>query len=149
MIRSVRRMACCLVTVGAFGCSGEDIDVGGMPGQGGGISAAPTVTFTKDIHPILQMKCGTSDCHDMPNSFKPGHGAADVNVAYMAATGTGSLGIPIYTRILARISSDTPGNIMPPAYADPPCEGALGAPGCVTQDEFDLIQEWVDQGRKK
>jgi hypothetical protein len=140
MMRSERGVLSCLVVVAALGCSGDDSDMGG---------AAPKVTFTKDIHPIFQMKCGTSGCHDMPNMFMPGHGAADVNVAYMEATGTGSLGIPIYTRILSRISSDTPGNIMPPTYANPPCEGALGKPGCVTQEEFDLIQEWVDQGRLK
>jgi hypothetical protein len=146
MMRSVRGVLSCLAVVAPLACGGEDMDAGGMGGGG----AAAKVTFTNDIHPILQMKCGTSGCHDMPNTFMPGHGSADVNVAYMEATGTGSLGIPIYTRILARISSTDPGSIMPPTYGPPPaCEGALGKPGCVTQEEFDLIQEWVDQGHLK
>jgi hypothetical protein len=135
------RVSSCLVILAALGCGGED-----DTGDG---NAPPKVTFTKDIHPIFLMKCGTSGCHDMPNMFMPGHGAADVNVAYMEATGIGSLNIPIYTRILARVSSADPGSIMPPSYANPPCEGALGKPGCVTQAEFDLIQEWVDQGHLK
>ena len=150
MKRSVCGVLGCLAVVASLACSGEDIEAGGTgSGGSGGSSAAPSVTFTKDIHPILQAKCGTSGCHDMPNLFMPGHGAADVNVAYTEATSMGSLGMPIYTSILARISSTMPGSIMPPTYATPPCEGALGAPGCVTQEEFDLIQEWVDQGHLK
>jgi hypothetical protein len=133
-----------LLAVAAVGCSDDDMDTGGMGGQGG--SGAVAVTFTADIHPILQMKCGLSNCHDQPNPFIPGHGAADVNVAYMQATQIGSLNQPIYDRILIRAGSTDPLVMMPP---NPPCEGALGRPGCLTQDEYDLIKEWVDQGHPK
>ena len=145
MSRSVRGMWCCLFAVAALGCSGNDNM--GDTGQGG-TSGAPTVTFTKDIHPIFEMKCGKSGCHDMPNFFMPGHGAADVDVAYDSATAIGSNGQPIYDRILLRIASPDPGFIMPPTY-DGVCMGALGAPGCITQEQYDLIKEWVDQGHPK
>jgi hypothetical protein len=147
MTRAERGLLGCLVALCALGCGGEDDDDDAMSGQGGS-SSAPAVTFTKDIHPILVAKCGKSDCHNMANTFKPGHGAVDVNVAYESATGTGSLGIPIYERILARVSATNPNEIMPPLY-DGMCEGALGAPGCISQAEFDLLQAWVDQGHKK
>jgi hypothetical protein len=150
MMRLERGVLSCLLAAWALACGEGDIDVNppGMQGQGG-TSSVPTVTFTADIHPILRAKCGTSGCHDTANLFMPGHGAADVNVAYEQATGTGSLGTPIYERILLRTSSTDPGFVMPPVYAVPPCEVGLGRPGCLTQDEFDLIQEWVDQGHKK
>src|SRR6185436_19697220 len=91
MKRSVCGVLGCLAVVASLACSGEDIEAGGTgSGGSGGSSAAPSVTFTKDIHPILQAKCGTSGCHDMPNLFMPGHGAADVNVAYTEATSMGS-----------------------------------------------------------
>jgi hypothetical protein len=146
MSGAVRRMGCSLIAVAAVACGGDDSEMNGM-GQGG-TSAAPTVTFTKDIHPIFQMKCGKSGCHDMPNLFMPGHGAADVDLAYESVTSVGSVGEPIYDRILVRISATKASDIMPPVY-DGVCQGALGAPGCVTQEEYDLIKQWVDEGHPK
>ena len=140
MTRSEWGVLGCLVASCALGCGGGDGDAEDAP---------PPITFTKDIHPILVAKCGTSGCHDMANLFMPGHGSRDVNVAYEQATGVGSLGMPIYDRIIARVSSADPGSVMPPPYAVPPCEGAIGKPGCVTQDELDLIKEWVADGHLK
>ena len=125
-----------------MGCSDDGGD--GEPSNGTGGGGGGQVTFTNDIHPILVRKCGTAGCHDMPD-FLPGHGAADVNVAYEAVTGLSYAGGPVYERILIRISAEEPGFLMPPADAG--CTGGLGTPGCVTQAEFDLIQAWVNQGR--
>ena len=136
MNRSVRRMWSCCVVASALACGSDD-------------SGDDQVTFTKDIHPIFQMKCGSSECHATPNSFLPGHGAADVNAAYTEATKIWGGGQPVYEIILRKIASTNPADLMPPDYAVPPCQGGLGKPGCVTQAEYDLIKKWVDEGRPK
>jgi len=135
----------------ALGCGSDDGD-GDPAGQGGGSGtggggAGDMVSFATDIHPIFLAKCAGSGCHSVANPYQPGHAAEDVNAAYAAATGVTASGDPVYERILARTSGDDPRGSMPPPYALTPCQGALGAPGCVTQAEFDLIQDWVDQGR--
>ena len=126
------------VMVSALACGGDDSG-----------SDDAKVTFTSDIHPILQKKCGTAGCHDMPNSFLPGHGAADVNAAYTEATRIWSGGEPVYDLILLRVASNNPSEVMPPSFASPPCQGGLGNSGCLTQAEYDLIKEWVDDGHPK
>jgi hypothetical protein len=112
-----------------------------------------SVTFTKDIHPIFEAKCSGSFCHGVADSFRPGHGVADVNVAYTEATGVGSGGVPVYELILQRVASVNPGEVMPPSFATPPCgagtPAGLGQPGCLTQAEYDLIKKWVDEGHPK
>ena len=55
-----------------------------------------------------------------------------------------SLGGPVYERILTRITDES--TMMPPSFANPPCEGEIGAPGCITQAELDLIEAWIDAG---
>ena len=136
MNRPLRRMWSCCMVASALACGSDD---------SGGDEAK--LTFTKDIHPVLQMKCGKSGCHDTPNSFLPGHGAADVNAAFTEATRVWSGGEPVYELILLRVASDNPNEIMPPTYGG--CAGSLGAPGCITQAEYDLIQKWVDEGHLK
>lgn len=140
MNRSVRRMLSCCMVASALACGSDDSG-----------SEDAQVTFTKDIHPILQMKCGTAGCHDMP-SFLPGHGAADVNVAYTEATRIWSGGEPVYELILERVASTNPQEVMPPYFATP-CGASgpsgLGQPGCLTQAQYDLIKKWVDEGRPK
>jgi hypothetical protein len=119
-----------------FACSSDDGD-----------SGPRTVTFTNDIHPILQMKCGGSGsgCHGVDQApIQPGHGAADVAAAYEATQEVGRMDELVYERILARITSETAS--MPPDYANPPCSGMIGAPGCITEAELALIQEWIAQG---
>jgi len=142
-------MGCSLIAVAAVGCSsGDDIEMDGM-GQGG-TSAVPTVTFTKDIHPIFVMNCGKSGCHDTAGGFLPGHGDPNVDDAYQEVLRTGSLNVPIYEAILTRTASTDPMFVMPPNYATPvPCNGGLGTPGCLTQEQYDLIKSWVDQGHPK
>jgi hypothetical protein len=129
-----------------FGCSDDSADDGASAGTGGAPTGA-VVTFTDDIHPILQAKCGNSMCHDGSRApVQPGHGAADVQVAYDATQAIGQMGQPVYERILLRITSDDPSFIMPPSYAVPPCEGAVGAAGCINEAELALIQAWIDAG---
>jgi hypothetical protein len=124
-----------------FGCSSDSEEPADPP------SGPEPVTFTADIHPILQMKCGTSDCHDGEQApALPGHGAADVQEAYDATQATSILGGRVYERILIRVSTDDPDFMMPPSYTNPPCSGVVGAPGCITEAELALIQEWIAQG---
>jgi len=138
------------------GCSeGDDStpDQGQGGGSGAGGGSGDSVSFAGDIHPIFLAKCAGSGCHSEANPYQPGHAAADVDAAYDAATGVTASGDLVYERILARASGDDPRGIMPPSYAPAtvaapvPCQGSLGQPGCVTQVEYDLIQDWVDQGR--
>ena len=151
MIRLKYGSSFALLLVCALGCGSDEGDgdpagQGGGSGNGGG-GAGDMVSFAEDIHPIFLAKCAGSGCHSVANPVQPGHAAADVEDAYIAATGITSLSAPAYERILIRIASPDPATMMPPSYASMPCEGALGAPGCVTQVEFDLIQDWVEQGR--
>jgi len=139
------RLALLLACV--LGC-GEGDDAAPDEGQGGSGGAPPAVSFAEDIHPIFLAKCAGSGCHSVANPVQPGHAAVDVAVAYAEATRLNLMGEPMYERILARTNSPDSATMMPPPYAPiAPCQGALGQPGCLTLAEFDLIQDWVDQGR--
>jgi hypothetical protein len=133
-----------------FSCSDDSNDMDSSSAGTGGSTGGPAaqeVTFTADVHPILLMKCGSSECHDGSRKpIQPGHAAADVQAAYAATQETGQMGQPVYERILARITSADPGSIMPPPYANPPCQGAIGAPGCITEDELAVIRAWIAAG---
>ena len=144
MLPALRR-ACWLAAV-LVACSDDPGSDGGGAAAGGAGSAEP-VSFAADIHPILLAKCSGSRCHGMPmGPFLPGHAAADSDMAYAATQQEGLNGQAVYERILARVSSTDPAQMMPPPFATPPCEGAIGAPGCLTEDELGLIQAWVAQG---
>ncbi len=123
-----------------LGC-GDDGGDGASNGAGGA-----RVTFTEDVHPILVAKCGDANCHGSADDFLPGHAVADVNVAYQEVIGTSPSGGIVYDRILVRIAAE-PNSIMPPTYAG--CGGAIDAPGCITQAEYDLIKAWVEQGHPR
>lgn len=135
-----------------FGCSSDDSDDGGNGngGTGGGSGGSggqmpPAVTFTSDIHPLLLTKCGGSQCHNGDQApFLPGHAAEDVMEAYQATQGTSFTGDPVYERILARVTDESA--MMPPDFANPPCEGVIGMGGCLSQAEVDLIAAWVEAG---
>ncbi len=106
-------------------------------GQGGSGNATPDlVSFDEEIHPILIENCG--DCHNTPGGALPGHGAAEADDSFDAVH-VESNGDPVYERILARTSGDEA--LMPPG-----CGGAPGTPGCLSQEEYDLIELWVEQG---
>jgi hypothetical protein len=106
------------------------------PGAGAGDEL---VSFDRDVHPILVAKCGM--CHEGVAPALPDHGAEDLEVAF-AATQAMSNDEPVYMRNLARASGDDPSGLMPPSCAGPP--GSAG--GCLTQDEFETIELWVEQG---
>jgi hypothetical protein len=108
-----------------------------QPAEGG--AGEELVSFDRDVHPILVAKCGM--CHEGAAPALPDHGAADVEVSFAATQGM-SADEPVYLRILARASGD--GGFMPPEYAG--CEGPLGSAGCLTVEEYDLIELWVEQG---
>jgi hypothetical protein len=115
---------------------------GGSTGTGqGGSSSADLVSFDDDVHPILSSKC--VPCHEASTVGIPGHGALDADDAFDAVRGT-SMGQPVYLRILARASGEDPAGFMPPDYAG--CEDGLGAGTCLTVEEFELIELWVEQG---
>jgi hypothetical protein len=120
---------------------------GAQPSGGTGNDPAPPapggdlVSFDQDVHPILIERCGS--CHEVGTPATPGHAAPDPDEAFAATQGM-SMNEPVYERILARASGDDPGGFMPPSYAG--CEGPLGSPGCVSLEEFALIELWVEQG---
>ena len=70
------------------------------------------------------------------------HGASDVDASFAATQGM-SIGEPVYERILARTPGEDSAGYMPPEYAG--CLGPLGAPNCLTVEEFDIIALWVEQ----
>jgi hypothetical protein len=136
----------CWLALALVACSDDAGDGGGAAAAGGGGSVEP-VSFATDIHPVLLAKCSGSSCHSVPmGPFRPGHAAAETDAAYAATQDTGLNGQPVYERILARTSSADPAQIMPPPYAMPPCGGAVGQPGCLSEDELELIETWVAQG---
>jgi hypothetical protein len=100
--------------------------------------AGDDVSFDQDVHPILVEKCGM--CHEGVAPALPDHGAADLDVAF-AATQTVSNDEPVYMRILSRVSGDDPIGGMPPGCGGPP-----GSPGCLTPDEYEILELWVEQG---
>ncbi|HWO12931.1 MAG TPA: hypothetical protein VNN80_25705 [Polyangiaceae bacterium] len=119
----------------------------GSAGAGADEPEPDPVSFAADVHPILLQKCAGSSCHSVSmGPFRPGHAAADVNEAYAATQQTGLMQQPVYRRMLARASSADPTLVMPPSWATPPCDGAVGTPGCLSEDELALIDAWVAQG---
>ena len=119
----------------AGGTSGDTTPPVGSGQAGSGSTDAP-VSFDEDVHPILADMCG--GCHNADSAPLPGHGAADVDAAFDAVQAM-SMGEPVYLRILDRASGV--GGFMPPG-----CGAALGAPGCLSVEEFELIELWVTQG---
>lgn len=144
MLPALRRACWLLAALAA--CSDDSGGNGGGAAAGGTGSTEP-VSFATNIHPILLARCSGSSCHDAPmGPFRPGHAAAEADAAYATTQEEGLSDQAVYERILARASSNDPARIMPPPYAMPPCEGLIGAPGCLTADELALIQAWVAQG---
>ena len=95
------------------------------------------MSFATDIHPIFVQRCGP--CHTELDYGGHNVGAADVDAAYTDAVEQAE------DDLLARVN----GGGMPPSYAEPPnnCpDGAgPGEPGCLTVEEFALLQTWVAQ----
>ena len=120
---------------GSVGCTPVPVDAGADAGDTD--SGIPSVvSFVADIHPIFAGRCGP--CHVVDNDGRHNVGAADVDSAYDDA-------VEHAEAILVRVN----GGGMPPPYAEPPnnCESGNGPgdPGCVSQNDFALIQAWIDQ----
>ncbi len=113
-----------------------------VPNNMGGSSSQPVddnlVSFDEDVHPILTARC--QPCHEEAGAL-PGHGADDPDEAFEAVQGM-SNNEPVYERILVRVTGVD--GFMPPTSAG--CEGPLGSAGCLTQEEYDIIALWVEQG---
>lgn len=120
----------------------DDDDEGSDDGDGTGVTppgpgnppaepnpppAPDTVTFTDDIRPILLSNCGR--CH--ASGRLPQLASADAATAYDVAF-----------RERDEIVSEIRSGSMP---ADT-CDGAPGSDGCVSSDDFALIQQWVAEG---
>lgn len=119
-------------------------DAGGGAPADGGLGDASTdggvsgvVSFASDVHPIFVARC--TPCH-APPTMSGGHNVADedVDAAYADAV-----------QFSASILERTNGGGMPPSYADPPNNCASGDgpgdPGCLTVEEYALLQTWVAQ----
>jgi hypothetical protein len=127
-------------------CSDDAGGEGGSAAAGGTGSSEP-VRFASDIHPMFLARCAGSRCHSAPmGPYRPGHAAAEIDAAYAATQQAGLNGQAVYERILARVSSTDPIQIMPPPNAMPPCEGGIGAPGCLNEDELGRLEAWIAQG---
>jgi hypothetical protein len=121
---------------------------GGGGGGEGGTDAEDQLSFADDIYPFLVMKCAGSDCHGTGDAVRPEHASDDVEVAYEATQGMSlAYGGPIHERMVVRTRGDNPASTMPPSYADPPCSGPPGtSEGCLTEEQFDLLETWSAQG---
>jgi len=168
MSRLVNLLAPLVIAALTFGCSDDSSDgddtTGGTSSGGtagtanagtsnagtsnagtGGTGGGATVSFATDVYPLLRMKCGLSGCHDGSSApFLPAHGASDEAEAYEATQDISMIDsmTPVYERILLRVSGATDFGFMPPDCG----EGPIGADGCLSQAEVDLIREWVEQG---
>ena len=123
---------------GSVDCTPVPVDAGADAGDAdsGGGAIPSVVSFVADIHPIFAARCGP--CHVLDNDGRHNVGAADVDSAYDDA-------VEHAEAILVRVN----GGGMPPPYAEPPnnCESGNGPgdPGCVSENDFALIQAWIDQ----
>jgi hypothetical protein len=112
--------------------SGNQGGSGGASASGGSSSTPPNSTpdgdvpsFAADILPILRTSCGS--CH--ATGFLPRFAATNADSAYIVA-------VDLSDDIVARIDAGS----MPPA-----CGGnAPGSRGCVSADDFEEIQAWVE-----
>lgn len=124
---------------GSAGCIPVAPDAGaldaGDPDAATDGGALGVVSFAADIHPIFVQSCGP--CHVTDGSAGHNVGGPDVAAAYAEAVNIGE-------RLIERVDE---GGGMPPSYADPPnnCVGGPGDPGCLTLEEFALLQTWFAQ----
>jgi hypothetical protein len=130
--------------MGGSGLSGAGMGGSGAAGQGGSGTGGGVLTgdlsFAEDIHPIFRALC--IGCHDQEGS---GLGSfsfavADAADAYAAVTSDTFTGDPLYTVIVERIERGE----MPLGTG---CDGnPPGSPGCVSQADFEKIQQWAQSG---
>src|SRR5215211_6489943 len=115
-MRYVRIAACAMVTFGVAGDVASAAD-------------GPSVTFTKDVAPIVYKRC--AECH-RPTMFAPMS-----LMTYESAR-------PWAKSIRQKVTSRQ----MPPWGADP-AHGTFKNNPRLSQSEIDTIVEWVDAGAPK
>jgi hypothetical protein len=112
---------------GAGGSSSAAASGSGGGANSGGAGAEPSVSFEQDILPVLRANCAS--CH--ASGFLPRFASSDVDTAFSVAVAQSQ-------RMLTLIADGD----MPPA-----CGGrAPGGRGCLSADDFSLIQDWVGAG---
>jgi uncharacterized membrane protein len=120
-------------SAGAAGAAGA----GGSAGSGGsGADSLADVRFS-DVHPVLVDNCG--ECHGATDSFLPPFAQDDEDAAYQVTQEVSSYPGELYNeRIVERAVDEL---TMPPG-----CFGDLGSTGCLSVEDAELLQAWVDQG---
>jgi hypothetical protein len=119
---------------GAAGGAGA-AGASGAAGAAGAGEQTGALSFADDVLPILQTACG--DCHAF---FLP-FASDDAQESYAVVTEQTSYeGVdqPRYDVIVARAEDGS----MPPECAG----GAPGSAGCITEEDFEIIRDWVDSG---
>ncbi|MBN9521830.1 PSD1 domain-containing protein [bacterium] len=99
-------------------------------------AAAQPVDFARDIRPILSTQCFT--CHGPDEKSRKADLRLDVRDDAVKA-GAIAPGKADASEILNRITSDEPGEKMPPASAKKPP---------LTPQQIDLLKRWVNEGAK-
>jgi hypothetical protein len=116
------------------GGAGNGPGPGGSSANGGSSATLPgnepplgddVPSFAADVLPILRAECGS--CHGA--GFLPRFAATNADAAYTVA-------VDLSTEIVQRIEQGT----MPPACG----RGEPGDSGCVSEDDFETIQGWVE-----
>ena len=92
-------------------------------------TASGDVSFASDVWPIFNKGC--APCHTSANYGNQNVGAADKDAAFADAK-----------RIETKLISDLSTGRMPPGCSKPPGGGG----SCVSADDFDKIQSWVEGG---
>jgi hypothetical protein len=117
------------------GVSADAGDAGDLSDAGdAGEVAAPLVSYETQLYPVFRARC--APCHETDKAGGHNIASVDLNESYRDARNLGS-------SLPQRVNEGG----MPPSYSMPPnnCDGPLGSPGCVSVEEFDLIQRWIGQ----
>ncbi len=107
------------------GMAGSEMGAGGTDIGAGGSSMGSDISFELDLSPLFSSGDGCLGCHDW--------GDPDQEIAYPEAVAFAML-------ILERVQG-VGGSIMPLA-----CGSAVGDGNCLSQEEVDLISDWIDAG---
>jgi mono/diheme cytochrome c family protein len=103
------------------------------PGGGGGIPCDPdTAYFQNDVLPLLISSCGLAGCHDEGSAQD---GIILTSYYYVMQTADIVPGEPWESDIIEVINETDPDDRMPPPPTPP-----------LTQDQKDLIYNWIAQG---
>ena len=96
--------------------------------------AAPLVSYETQLYPVFRARC--VPCHETERAGGHNIGSPDLDESYRDARTLGS-------SLPDRVNEGG----MPPPYAPAPnnCNGPLGSSGCVSVEEFNLIQRWIGQ----